>query len=98
MQTTICSDKYDAFVKCYKRIPKIVEVVIEWKDNKERHNYFISLDDYWVDDFPYPYRNTEIGILTEEEIFYHAGNIQGLYALINSNADDFKILDIIDFY
>lgn len=47
---------------------------------------------------PYPYRKTEIGNLTEEEIFFHAGNIQGLYDLIKSDNEDFRILDIIDFY
>ena len=63
-----------------------------------QYDYLISLDDYWVNDLPYPYRKTEIGNLTEEEIFYHAGNIQGLYDLISSNTEDFTILDIIDFY
>lgn len=79
-------------------MPKVAKIVIEWKDDNLQHEYLISLDNYWADDSPCPYRKTEIGNLTEEEIFYHAGNIQDLYALINSNAEDFEILDIIDFY
>lgn len=98
MQTTIIQQKYEEFLKRYQSIPKIAKVVIEWKDNYQRHTYFISLDGYWVDDFSYPYRNTKAGLLTEEEIFYHAGSIYGLYELIHSNAEDFKILDVIDFY
>lgn len=79
-------------------MPKVAEVIIEWNDDHQQNDYLISLDDYWVDDFPDSYRKTKIGSLTEEEIFYHAGSIQGLYALINSNVEDFKILDLIDFY
>ena len=97
MQTAIVQQKYDEFIKRYQHKPKVVKAVIEWKDDNRRHGYLISLDDYWGDVLPYPSRKTEIGYLTEEEIFYHAGNIQGLYALINSNAEDFKILDIIYF-
>lgn len=97
MQTTIVQQKYDMFIKRHQSMPKVAKVVIEWKDDNMQHDYLISLDDYWVDDLPYPYRKTEIGNLTEEEIFYHADNIQGLYDLISSNAEDFKILDIIDF-
>ncbi len=98
MQTTIIQQKYNTFIESYQSMPTVVKVVIEWKDNKQRHDYFISLDDYWVDDFLYPYRNTEIGFLAEEDIFYHAGSFQGLLNLATSNGEDFKILDIIDFY
>lgn len=98
MHTSIIQQKYDAFIKYYKSIPKVAKVVIEWKDNYQQHEYLFSLDDYWIDDLPYPYRKTKTGSLTEEEIFYHVGNIQGLYALIKSNVEDFKILDVIDFY
>lgn len=98
MQTTNVQQKYNAFIKKFQHKPKVVKAIIEWKDENLQHDYLISLDDCWVDVLPYPYRRTEIGNLTEEEIFYHAGNIQGLYNLINSNAEDFKILDIIDFY
>lgn len=98
MQATIVQQKYDMFIKRHQSIPKVAKAVIEWKDDNLQHDYLISLDDYWVEALPYPYRKTEIGNLTEEDIFYHAGNIQGLFALINSNAEDFKILDIIDFY
>ena len=98
MQTTIVQQKYDMFIKRHISMPKVAKVVIEWKDDNMQHNYLISLDGNWVDDLPYPYRKTEIGNLTEEEIFYHVVNIQGLYDLISSNAEDFKILDIIDFY
>ena len=79
-------------------MPKVAKVVIEWKDDNMQHEYLISPDVKWGDDLPYTYRKTEIGNLTEEEIFYHVDNIQGLYDLISSNAEDFKILDIIDFY
>ncbi|MCI7119894.1 MAG: hypothetical protein MR933_08955 [Prevotella sp.] len=79
-------------------MPKVAKVVIEWKDSHQQHDYLISLDDYWVDDFSYPYRNTKVGLLTEEEIFFHARNINGLYELIKSTTEDFNILDIIDFY
>ena len=98
MQTTIVQQKYEMFIKRRQSIPKVAKVVIEWKDDNMQYDYLISLDDYWVNDLPYPYRKTEIGNLTEEEIFYHAGNIQGLYDLISSNTEDFTILDIIDFY
>lgn len=98
MQTTIVQQKYDMFIKRRQSMPKVAKVVIEWKDDNMQHDYLISLDDYWVDDLPYPYRKTEIGNLTEEGIFYHVGNIQGLFNLISSNAEDFRILDIIDFY
>ena len=85
MQTKIVQQKYDIFIKRHQSIPKVAQVVIEWKDDNVQHNYLISLDDCWVDDLPYPYRKTEIGNLTEEEIFFHAGNIQGLYDLIKSD-------------
>ena len=49
-------------------MPKVAKVVIEWKDDYMQYDYLISLDDYWVNDLPYPYRKTEIGNLTEEEI------------------------------
>lgn len=98
MQTTIVQQKYEMFIKRRQSMPKVAKVVIEWKDDNMQYDYLISLDDYWVNDLPYPYRKTEIGNLTEEEIFYHAGNIQGLYDLISSNTEDFTILDIIDFY
>ena len=98
MQTTIIQQKYDAFIKKYHSMPKVVKVVIEWKDNYQQHDYLISLDDYWGDDLCYPYRETKAGLLPEDEIFFHAGNINGLYELINLNAEDFKILNIIDFY
>lgn len=98
MQTKIVQQKYDIFIKRHQSIPKVAQVVIEWKDDNVQHNYLISLDDCWVDDLPYPYRKTGIGNLTEEEIFFHAGNIQGLYDLIKSDNEDFRILDIIDFY
>lgn len=39
-----------------------------------------------------------MGVLSEEDIFYHAGNIQGLYDLIESDREDFKILDVIDYF
>lgn len=98
MHTTIIQQKYDAFVKKYQCLPKVVDVVIEWKDDHQQHNYFISLDDFWADDCPYPYRNTQIGRLSEEDIFYHAGSIHGLFDLIVSDCEDFNILDILDFY
>ena len=98
MQTTTIQQKYDAFIKRCKTMPKVVEVTIEWKDNHERHNYLISLDDCWADGSAYPYRNTKAGLLTEEDIFYHAGSMKGLYDLIASDGEDFKILDVIDFY
>ena len=98
MQTTIVQQKYEMFIKRRQSMPKVAKVVIEWKDDNMQYDYLISLDDYWVNDLPYPYRKTEIGNLTEEEIFYHAGNVQGLYDLISSNTEDFTILDIIDFY
>lgn len=81
MQTDKYSVKYGAFIKKYKNTPKIARVIIEWKDNRQQHDYLISLDDYWADDTPYQYRNTEMGVLSEEDIFYHAGNIQ--YCIYN---------------
>ena len=98
MQTDKYSVRYGAFIKKYKNTPKIARVIIEWKDNRQQHDYLISLDDYWADDTPYQYRNTEMGVLSEEDIFYHAGNIQGLYYLIESDREDFKILDVIDYF
>ena len=98
MQTTIVRQKYDMFIKRHQCMPKVAKVVIEWKNDNMQYDYLVSLDDYWADDLPCPYRKTEIGNLTEEEIFYHVGNIQGLYDLISLNAEDFRILDIIDFY
>lgn len=98
MQTNKYSVKYDAFIKKYENTPKVAKVVIKWKDNKQQHDYLISLDDYWADDTPYKYRNTEMGVLSEENIFYHAGNIQGLYDLIESDREDFKVLDVIDYF
>lgn len=98
MQTTNIQQKYKAFVRSYQSMPKVAKVVIEWNDNHQQHEFLISLDDYWIDEFSYPYRHTKVERLTEEDIFYHAGNIQGLYELVISNAEDFKIIDIIDFY
>lgn len=98
MQATIILQKYDAFINSYHRKPSVVKSIIEWKDNKQQHDHFISLDDYWGDDYINPYRNTGIGPLTEENIFYHAGNLQGLLDLATSNGEDFNIIEIIDFY
>ena len=98
MQITAIRQKHDAFIKRCKSMPKVVEVIIEWKDNRQQHDYLISLDDCWVDGSAYPYRNTKAGLITEEDIFYHAGSMKGLYDLITSNCEDFEILDVIDFY
>jgi len=98
MQTTIIQQKYDVFIKSYQNPPKVAKVVIEWKDDKQQHNYLISLDDCWVDDCLISYRNTKIGHLKEEDIFYHTSNIQGLLDLATSTNEDFEILDVIDFY
>lgn len=98
MQPTIILQKYDAFIRQYQKEPKVVKTTVEWQDDKHQHDYLISLDDYWADDFANSYRKTEIGFLNEEDIFYHAGNIQGLCNLIISDCEDFKVLDVIDFY
>lgn len=56
---TIIQQKYKAFVRSYQSMPKVAKVVIEWNDNHQQHEYLISLDDYWIDEFSYPYRHTK---------------------------------------
>ena len=68
MQTINIQQKYKAFVRSYQSMPKVAKVVIEWNDNHQQHEFLISLDDYWIDEFSYPYRHTKVGRLTEEDI------------------------------
>ena len=95
MQTINIKQKYNKFIKKYQKTPTVAKAVIEWKDDKQQHEYLLSIDNIWVDELAFPYRNTEIGVLSEEDIFYHAGDISGLCDLADSNGEDFKILDII---
>lgn len=78
--------------------PKVVEVEIEWKDTKEKYTYIVSLDDLWLDEKAEQYRETEMGKLYEEDIFYHLGSIDGLFKLLENDEEDFTIKQVFGFY
>lgn len=91
--------KYQKFIESHKGIPpQVVLAEIEWKDTAEQNEYILSLDDVWVDDESYVFRDTDLGRLREDEIFFHLGSIGNLYRLLKKSTEDFTIKYIVDFY
>ena len=90
--------KYECFVTGNDgKRPTVAFAEIQWKDTGVKHRYMLSLDDIWVDDTATPFRSTELGYLREDDIFYHAGSVEGLCSLAE-NPDEFIVNNIIDFY
>ncbi|HBC21874.1 MAG TPA: hypothetical protein DC009_07380 [Porphyromonadaceae bacterium] len=98
--TTIARNKYDEFSRSHSgKTPAVVLAKIKWRDTAEEHEYFLSLDDCWLDTDNNEYRHTEeYGDLTEEQIFYHLESIDNLYSLCDVSCEDFVIKEIIGFY
>ena len=98
--TAIARKKYEEFYRDHSdRTPSVVLAKIKWRDTAEEHNYFLSLDDCWLDTDNNEYRHTEeYGDLVEEQIFYHLGSVDNLYSLCDSSCEDFDIKDIIGFF
>jgi len=91
--------KYQKFIVRHNGLPpQVVLADVEWKDTAEQNEFIMSLDDTWGDDTPYMFRNTDLGQLREDAIFFHLGSVGNLYKLLEKSAEDFVINHIIDFY
>ena len=91
---------YDEFVADHDgKTPSVVEVEIQWKDTEETEECIMSLDDIYTDETDDDARETDIGILSEDDIFFHVESLENLCALFeNSDGEDFEITDIAGFY
>lgn len=99
MDNATVRKKYSEFLLSHNGLlPKVVTVEIKWKDTAETLDCIMSLDQEWVDDNFIPFRFTELGCLKEDKIFYHLGNIEWLYVLLENSVEDFLIVCVYDFY